>query len=109
MHKIQLAIVHATGMVQRSEKGKVADQFPECEELWKKAQAASSYLMEKRAKGRYKQFHALMQSHSHHHNRIAMPNSTRAAGILIQWDSLIREKFNLVVYWLSNVKATDLT
>jgi hypothetical protein len=50
-----------------------------------------------------------MKTHSCHNNRIAMPNSTRAAGILIQWESLIREKFNLVLYWLSNVKATDLT
>jgi hypothetical protein len=33
MHKIQLAIVHATGMVQRRDRGKVVDQFAECEEL----------------------------------------------------------------------------
>jgi hypothetical protein len=109
MHEIQLAIVHATGMAQRKKDREVVDQFPECEELQKKAHTASSYLIEKRAKARYKQFHALMQSHGHQHCRIAIPNSTRAAGILIQWESLIREKFNLVVYWISNVKAKDLT
>jgi hypothetical protein len=79
MHEIQLAIVHATGMVQRKEKGKVIDEFPECKDLRNKAHADSSYLMEKRAKARYKQFHTLMASQNRAHCRIAMPNSMRAA------------------------------
>jgi hypothetical protein len=109
MHVVQLAIVHATGMAQRREQGKIVDEFPQCEDLRKKAHAAASYLMEKRAKARYKEFHKLMVGHGRAHSRIAMPNSTRAAGILIQWESLIKEKFNLVTYWQSNVKAKELT
>ena len=38
-----------------------------------------------------------------------MPNSTRAAGILIHWESLLRERWNLAMYWHSNVKATRLS
>jgi hAT family C-terminal dimerisation region len=109
MHEIQLVIVHSTGMAQRKKGNKVVDSFPECEELRKKALLASSYLMEKRAKARLKKMHALMTDLGRLHTRIALPNSTRAAGILINWESLIREKWNLVLYWLNNVKAKDLT
>ena len=105
MHQIQLAITHSTGMVQRRKDNKVIDSFPECEDLRKKALLASSYLMEKRAKARLKQMQALMSQRGRVTTRIAMPNSTRAAGILINWESLIREKWNLGIYWDSNVKA----
>ena len=109
MHEIQLAIVHATGMAQRKKDNKVVDSFAECEDLRKKALLASSYLMEKRAKSRLKKMHEEMTKHGRQNIRIALPASTRAAGILINWESLLRVKWNLVLYWHSNVKAKDLT
>jgi hypothetical protein len=109
MHEIQLAIVHATGMAQRKKSGQVVDSFPECEDLRKKALVASSYLMEKRAKARLKNMHAQMTKQGCTHTQIALPASTRAAAILINWESLIKEKWNLTLHWLSNVKAKDLT
>jgi hypothetical protein len=109
MHEIQLAIVHGTGMKKRTKDEKVVDEFPECEDLRKKAIAASKYLMEKRAKGRLKKYHELMKSNARPCIRIALPPSTRAAGILINWESLLREKWNLGLYWLKDVSAKDLT
>jgi hAT family C-terminal dimerisation region len=109
MHEIQLAIVHSTGMVDRKRGKNITDSFPECEMLRKKAMLASGYLMEKRAKSRHNKMMELMTSHGRLCCRIAMPASTRAAGILILFESLIRERFNLDIYWHSNVLAKDLT
>jgi hAT family C-terminal dimerisation region len=109
MHEIQLAIVHSTGMVERKKGKNITDSFPECESLRKKAMLASGYLMEKRAKSRLKKMQELMTTCGRVCCRIAMPASTRAAGILILFESLIRERFNLAIYWHSNVVAKDLT
>jgi hAT family C-terminal dimerisation region len=52
--------------------------------------------------------HDQMQACGRSSGKIVMPNSTRAAGILLLFESLVREKHNLVMYWMSNVKAKDL-
>ena len=108
MHEIQLAIVHSTGMAKRKKGRVVVDEFPECEDLRKKSLAVSSYLMDKKAKARHKKMQEMMASQGRGHTRIVLPNATRAAGILIHWESLLRERWNLVLYWLSDFKAKEL-
>lgn len=99
MHEVQLALDHAVGKKTRKRNNKIVDSFKEAEAIRLQALKASGYLMEKKAKARFKKYKELMVEKGRVGQRIAQPNSTRAAGINIFYESIIRQRFNLHVYW----------
>jgi len=109
MHTIQLAMVHATGRVTRTIDGAIADEFPECEALRKKALLASGGIFDKKNKGKAKKYFELMQSCSRVAIKIQQPNSTRAGGIQIHLTDLLRSRWNAQVYWDNDIKAKTLS
>jgi len=113
MHEIQLALQHATGLKTRTAKvdgkSKIVDEFPDCVEIITKAKLAGSYLMDKKSKGRFKNFRKKMEEMGRSTIKIVLPNSTRAGGVVIMFESLVRSRWNLHHYWHQDTTARDLT
>ena len=105
MHAVQLALEHGTGRKTRSRGGNVTDRFVDAESIRKRSLAAAGYLMEKKSKGRFIKYKKEMAKVGREVIRIAMPNSTRAGGILLHYESMLRSKWNLDRYWFEDSDA----
>ena len=95
MHLTQLVLKHAIGKLTRSKNGVVQDKFPEMDTLRSKVEKASSWLMDKKAKGRYKNYEKHMLAAKRTARKIIQPNSTRAGGIVLHDGDMIAARFNL--------------
>jgi hypothetical protein len=105
MHSTQLVIQHATGHLKRKKDCKIVDEFPECEDLRKKARDSAFYLMNKKAKTRFAKYKKQMNNQGRIANRIFMPNDTRAAGVHMFFNSMITSRWNLDSYWYEDPAA----
>ena len=95
MHLTQLVLKHAIGKLTRSKNGVVQDKFPEMDTLRSKVEKASSWLMDKKAKGRYKNYEKHMLAAKRTARKIIQPNSTRAGGIVLHDGDMIAARFSL--------------
>jgi len=109
MHEVQLLLEHAMGTRKRSANTIVTDSFPEAQAIRKKALAASGWLMERKAKGRFKTFETLLKEQGLNVKRIQQPNSTRAAGTQIHFESILVQRFTLPVLWARELGAKSLS
>jgi hAT family C-terminal dimerisation region len=98
MHEIQLALEHATGRKTRRENKIVTDQYVIMEELRKKSLATSDYIMNLKSKGRFDKYKNFVKRSGRVANRIPQPNSTRAAGIILHFEGMIKERWNHLLY-----------
>jgi hypothetical protein len=73
-----------------------------------KAKQAGSYLMDKKSKGRFKNFKKKMAKMGRKAIKITLPNSTRAGGVVIMFESLVRSRWNLHHYWHEDTTAKEL-
>jgi hypothetical protein len=79
MHTMQLISEHAAGKRTHSKNKKITDSYPECEALRKKAMVATTWLMNKKAKGRHDNVTKMVVSDGMKSGRIEMPNDIWAA------------------------------
>jgi hypothetical protein len=110
MHTIQLVIEHCTGRRMRKLNKQIIDSFPECEALRKGAKEAASYLVNKKKKSVWKSYAKLMRDEKFHFVKLIVPNDTRAAGVVLMYQSLLRSRFNLKKFYddyPESVKCTD--
>ena len=108
MHTSQLALGHAVGMKIRTQNNEAVDNFPEAEGLRKKSLETARWLMEKKSKSRCHKCVEMMKREGREAVKLELPNSTRAAGILIHYESMIQARFNLNAHWHRTTKATKL-
>ena len=108
MHQANLIIGHATGRLVRKVSRRVVDSFPEAESLRKASEAAAGYLMNKKAKNRFLAYQQLMADKGRSAIRLAIPNSTRAGGVALHYESMIKSRWNLYQYWHSHPQATAI-
>jgi len=99
MHTIQLIIEHSTGRRTRKKKKLTVDDFPECEAVRKVAKEGASYMINKKAKGIWKKYAAQMKELKRHQVKLIVPNDTRAAGVVLMYQSLIQSRFNLMKFY----------
>jgi hypothetical protein len=99
MHTVQLVIEHATGRRVRKKFRRVYDSFPECEKLRKKAKEHARYLMDKKAKSRWKSYEEFQKGLKRECRKLIIPNDTRSAGVALMYQSLIKNRYNLLLYY----------
>jgi len=109
MHQTQLVVDHATGRKKRSAQNTITDDFPACEELRKKAEKASQYLMNAKSKGRFLGYKTMMEARARTGLRITLPNSTRAAGVILHYEAILKSCWNLRLYWMDEPEAPKIT
>ena len=83
MHKAELIIKHATGLVCSKNGGQVTDEFPEFIDVYKKFHKFASWLMSPKSRSRK----IIIE--------IPLPNLTRVGGCVILFHALLRIKFVL--------------
>ena len=108
MHQTQLVIDHATGRKTRKRAGKIVDENPACESLRKKAEKATQCLMNAKSKGRFLGYRKMMESRARTGLRILLPNSTRAAGVILHYECILKSCWNLRSHWLVETAAPKL-
>jgi len=109
MHEVSLAFEHGIGKRMRSKNKVVIDSFPAAEDIRKKSLWATGELMEKKAKSRFRDFTKQMAECSRKVIRIIQPNSTRAAGVYLHYETVIMMRWCLYFYWLSKEVGKMLT
>ena len=108
MHTTSLLLNHAVGRLTRKSSGKIIDSFDEAEAIRDKAMACATWLHNKKAKSRYLKFVTMMQGAGRHAKKILIPNSTRAAGLVLMYGSLLEARWNLSEYIHRNKDAKEL-
>jgi hypothetical protein len=109
MHTLQLIIEHSTGKRTRKHNTKIIDEFPECEEVRKAAKAGASYMTSKKKKSVWKAYAKQMKELGRHFIKIFVPNDTRAAGVVLMYQSLLRSRFNLKKFYADFPDATQVS
>ena len=98
MHKTDLVLKHATGLVVRTCNKQMIDSNPSFTTLYKAISEFASWLMNKVADSRYNN----SKQHCATKNRwvieIPLPNKTHVAGVSIMYKALIRNKWEMDTY-----------
>jgi hypothetical protein len=109
MHQVQLALVHAIGAKTRTKNSKVVDSFEEAQVLHKKESIkAASYLQDKKDKNRVLLYKAEMEAIGRSAKWILLPNSTRAAGNQLHYESMITARWNFYHHWHKHPTSKSL-
>jgi hypothetical protein len=103
MHRVNLIIEHATGRRKRTQQRKVTDEFPECEAIRKNAYEFGSYYNNNKRKQVYLALERWCKEKKLPVCRIALPNSTRAAGTALLYQSIVRQKWVFYDYWHASI------
>lgn len=91
MHRGSLAINHAGGFLTRSKSGAITDSFPQCSKFRRNVHDMVSYLMDRKAKDRWKRYSAAVNtSYKCDPIIIPTPNKTRVNGVSLMYDAAIR-------------------
>ena len=99
MHITQLCIDHATGRKKRSVDKQIVDDFPECESIRLASLKASKTVWDRKSKKKWEEYTKLMASGGRKFIKPSQPNKTRASGIRIHYESMIRSRWNLDLFW----------
>lgn len=95
MHQVQLIITHATGRVTRKKNNKIVDSFEECERIRKTSEDCANWIMNRKSKGRYSDYCKNMTEKGRSPRKLIIPNSTRAAGVVLHYESMLKSRWNL--------------
>jgi hypothetical protein len=98
MHKAELLVKHACGLVQRKRGGTVVDENPPFLRIFKKMHGFGSWLMSVRARNRWLKFKAHSEQNGMKVIEIPLPNQTRVAGTMILYQGMIRNKCAMDMY-----------
>lgn len=93
MHKADLMLKHATGLVTRSHDNRVIDANEPFMELYDTFLKFARWLMSKKAPARYNNLLQWCKKNSKTCIEISLPNKTRVAGCVITIQCLLRMKF----------------
>ena len=96
MHQVQLIITHATGRVTRKKNNKIVDSFVECERIRKTSEDCANWIMNRKSKGRYSDYCKNMTEKGRSSRKLIIPNSTRAAGVVLHYESMLMSKWNQI-------------
>jgi hypothetical protein len=104
MHAQELVVTHALGLRERSKAGVVIDQYETGKSLRNKVKNLLSKIMDKKAKGRFKEYKAMCQEYLHCNcPKLELPNDTRVSGVYRMYQSALRSK-KMIVLYVSNSK-----
>lgn len=107
MHASELAMKHALGLVTRTKDHRVTDEFPEGLALAKKVHKNNSYLMDKKAKSRFKELRHLSKSIFQCDAKVLeIPNKTRVGGFHRMLESTLKSK-QLIILAQSDTSFSD--
>ena len=97
LHTQELVLKHAVGLATRSsvKKGGVYDKFEEGLSLKKKVKLLLSAVMNKKSKGRWKEFEKVARRDKETIPKFIIPNETRCSGIFMMFQSALRGKWTL--------------
>jgi len=109
MHTMSLLLNHAVGQLTRKVRGKVTDSFPEAVNVRKAAMESAAWLNNNKSKSRYHKFVEMMNQAGRTAKKLVMPNSTRAAGTVLLYQSLLEQRWNLEEYFHKNSEAKELS
>ena len=99
MHITQLCIDHATGRKKRSVNKTVTDQFPECEAIRLASLKASKTVWDGKSKKKWDDYCKIVNSAGRKFIKIIQPNKTRASGVRLHYEDMVRSRWNLDLYW----------
>ena len=108
MHRAELVLKHATGLVQRFRKGVLIDSFPEFCELYGKFKKLAGWVTSKHAFHRWEKLKKKAEELGFTLILIPMPNDTRVGGCVILIQALLRNKWFFDLYVLTS-KLSDPT
>ena len=93
MHAQELVLKHALGLATRKKGGEVVDSFEVGKNLRDKAKALGSKIMDKKAKGRRKEYSEIAKdTYGTELNNILLLNYTWVSGVHMIFESLLRAK-----------------
>ena len=98
MHKTDLVLKHATGLVVRTRNKQTIDSNPSFTSLYKTIREFVSWLMNKVARSRYNNLKQHCATKNRRVIEIPLPNKTRVAGVAIMYKALIRNKWEMDAY-----------
>ena len=99
MHITQLCIDHATGRKKRSQNKQITDSFDECEAIRLASLKASKTVWDKKSKKKWDDYSTVMKSCARMVTKILQPNKTRASGVRLHYEGMVRARWNLDLYW----------
>ena len=100
MHKAELVLKHATGLVQRYQNRILMDSNPSFIEFWFIFKKFSAWLMSSKAPRRFQNFRENCESYGCQVIKIPLPNDTRVGGIVLSLETLARLKWAMDQYAL---------
>ena len=98
MHKTDLVLKHATGLVVRTRNKQTIDSNPSFTSLYRTIREFVSWLMNKVARSRYNNLKQHCATKNRRVIEIPLPNKTRVAGVAIMYKALIRNKWEMDAY-----------
>jgi hypothetical protein len=91
MHAQELVVTHALGLGERSKAGVVTDQYEAGKNIRNKVKNLLSKIMDKKAKGRFKEYKMMCQEYLHcNAPKLELPNDTRVSGVFRMYQSALR-------------------
>jgi hypothetical protein len=99
MHTQELVITHALGIRTRSRRKVVIDSFPLGKRLRDNVRTLLSYIMDRKAKGRFKEYSAFCDDNCGTKGLVLeLPNDTRVAGTYRMLLSCLRSKIPITLF-----------
>ena len=105
MHRCELVLKHATGLVKRYKKKVLVDSFPPFIDVWEKFKIFASWLCSAKAKQRFETFKRGAAKHGRKVVAISLPNETRVSGCVFTSHDLLRDKYAMDEYCRNAVKS----
>lgn len=99
MHISELIQKHAVGAQQRRKNNQIIDKFEEADIVRNKVRGASAYIMDRKAKGRFKDYVKCCEKHfDTQPPKLLCPGVTRVSGIHLNYRSHLRHKSLLQIF-----------
>ena len=108
MHRAELVLKHATGLVERYRKGVLIDSFPDFCDLYGKFKKLGGWVTSKHAFHRWEKLKKKAEELGYHLILLPIPNDTRVMGCIILIQAFLRNKWFFDLYVLPS-KASDPT
>ena len=106
MHTQELVITHALGLRTRTRMRVVVDEFCEGKALRNRVKELLSFIMDKKAKGRFREYCNLDKAVKT--NVLELPNDTRVAGTYRMFVSCLKSKQPIQVYCAESKDASKV-
>ena len=98
MHRAELVLKHATGLIQRYQNKTLIDSFPAFVDAWQVAKEFASYLCSRKAYHRFEKFKSVVSSLGWVVVSIPLPNDTRVGGCVLSMETLLRILYPMKEY-----------